>query len=124
MSRRQFKLIERRKHLVNILDNIKFLLFIIGFMGFLIGSCAADTEGPGSKYVFMELIISVVLIGISILMEKFIVNYLVDDIVEYDNYIFNNTYDDDVEDDYFDWLDENDLDDNTKNYEYYLKYIA
>ena len=33
-------------------------------------------------------------------------------------------YDDDVEDDYFDWLDENDLDDNTKNYEYYLKYIA
>ena len=124
MSRRQFKLIERRKHLINILDNIKFLLFIIGFMGFLIGSCAADTEGSGSKYVFMELIISVVLIVISILMEKFIVNYLVDDIVEYDNYIFNNTYDDDVEDDYFDWLDENDLDDNTKNYEYYLKYIA
>ena len=59
------------------------------------------------------------------LIEKFMFNFLIDEDCDVKtSRIFGNTqiYEEDT--DYYDWLDENNLDDTDDNYDYYNNYIA
>ncbi len=124
MNTKRTTVYERRQKLIKVLDIIKGIIFTIGVIGVIIGGCA-DTEYSSIRAVVIELAVSFGLILITMLIEKFMFNFLIDEDCDIEvNRIFGNTqmYEDDA--DYYDWLDENDLDDTDDNYDYYNNYIA
>ena len=121
----------------NALDIVKKIMCAISFLGIFIFGCSVDTEGIMSNYIMIGLFFSIVLLGISLLIEHHIVTLLITNNIDSDysplffwynkNEVINDNYDDDYYDnnDYYQWLCEENLDDTTDNYRIYCsKYIA
>ena len=85
--------------IIKVLEFFRNACLIAGIIGCFIGICALDTEDI-LKYIMIEIGCSVVLICASIGIEYFKYKYF-------------------IESDYLDWLEENDLDDTSENYDYY-----
>lgn len=98
-------LLEGNQILVKVLEGFRSILFVAGFIGLILGICCIDTEGPAFMYIILEVGISLLLLVSAAAIEYFMFDYLVDS-------------------EYFEWLDENDLDDTEENYRYYQDLVA